>query len=182
MKERDKNLKQANFSFGHFSNKPVAQTSQAAVDKHAKAFHAEMAKQSQLAKQSKIKGVMTSSGNNLAPSSKPDDGQDTFKSMAQVLFDEKPNVGDHAKNVSSNLMKDLRSSHFQFGNNEEKGESCSHKDHPRFEIDQKEVNAHNKLVKKMQSAHFMLGSNKSMPPMSSTYKDSISLNAKNIVG
>ena len=157
MKERDKNLKQANFSFGHFSGKPVTYSSQTEIEKHAKAFHEGMAKRSQLAKQSKLKGVMSSTGNGLSDNPKPESNQDTFKSMAQVLFDEKPVVGNETSQVSNKLMKDLRSTHFQFGNNDGKIESCSHKDHPKFAIDQKGLEESKQLAKKMQSTNFVMG-------------------------
>lgn len=51
MKERGKALKQSNFSFGNFETKNTQQTIPTSVYEHAKQFHLERAKQSQLAKQ-----------------------------------------------------------------------------------------------------------------------------------
>lgn len=124
MKERDRTLKQASFSFGNFNNKPYTQSNQAGYDKYASKYQAEMSKASSVNKQNKIKGSQVSSGSRFAESSKPDDGHDAFKSMAQVQFNGESIVGDSSSNkVAKNLMNDLRSTHFQFGNNADQIES-----------------------------------------------------------
>lgn len=51
MKERGMALKKANFSFGSFENNKPQQTIPTNLYEHAKQFHLERAKQSQLAKQ-----------------------------------------------------------------------------------------------------------------------------------
>ena len=182
MKERDRTLKQASFSFGHFNNQPYSQVSQAEKDKYVNKYQAEMSKQSEIAKQSKIKGTQVSSGSKFADKAKPDDGHDVFKSMAQVLFDEKPPIQGDASQIKNDMMKDLRSSHFQFGNAPGQIESCSHKDHGKFAIDQKGMEESKQLAKKMQSANFRLGDSKNAGPAQSAYKASISNNASNFTG
>lgn len=182
MKERDRTLKQASFSFGHFNNKPYTHGTQADREKHVNKYQAEMSKQSEIAKQSRIKGTQVSSGSKFAYTGKPDDGHDAFKSMAQVNFDEKPPMQGDASNVKNQMMKELRSSHFEFGNAPGQVESCSHKDHGKFAIDQKGMEESKHLAKKMQSANFILGGSSNAGPAQSSYKASISNNASNFTG
>ena len=179
-KERGKALKQSNFSFGHFENRNTPNAIPPGLQEHAKQFHAELAKQNQIAK---LRGQELKKSNfTFSESSKPDDGKDTFKSMVQIQFDEETMKGDNIKQmknqnkeISENLQKDLRSSHFHFGNNNSALESCSHNNHPKFNIDRKGIEESEKLAKKMQSANFVLGDQKNREmPKSSTYKDSIS--------
>ena len=143
-KERGIALKQTNFSFGHFENKTTSNVIPPGLKEHAKQFHADLAKQNQMAK---IRGQELKKSNfKFAESSKPDDGTDTFKSMVQIQFDEETVTGDNMqqmknmnKEFSENLQKDLRSSHFHFGNNNAPNESCSHNNHPKFNIDRKGI-------------------------------------------
>ena len=179
-KERGKALKQSNFSFGHFENRNTSNAIPAGLKEHAKQFHADLAKQNQMAK---IRGQELKKSNfKFAESSKPDDGSDTFKSMVQIQFDEEIVRGDNMqqmknsnKEISENLQKDLRSSHFHFGNNKDTIQSCSHNNHPKFNIDRKGIEESEKVAKKMQTANFVLGDNKNREmTKNSTYKDSTS--------
>lgn len=109
--------------------------------------------------------------------------------MVQVQFDEETIRGDNMSNMkiknkelSNSLKQDLRSSHFQFGNNNEASQSWSHSNHVKFNIDQKEKENSGKLAKKMQSTNFIIGNKKKREMTdSSTYKDltSNSLSFKN---
>jgi hypothetical protein len=183
LKERDKNLKKANFSFGHFSNKGMTSTLPVDMTEHAKQFHADLAKQNQIAKQRGLE--LKKSNFKFSEKAKHDEDDGTFKSMAQLQFDEEKFKGDSTaqmnmknKEVSENLQKDLRSAHFHFGNNKGENQSCSHNAHPKFNVDLKGMEESQKLAKKMQSAHFVLadGNTKGLP-LKSTYKDTISGNA-----
>jgi len=77
----------------------------------------------------------------------------TFQSMTQIQFDEENMKGDNAqlnqknREVSKNLQKDLRSSHFKFGNNNGVSGSASHNAHPKFEINTKELEESTRLAK-----------------------------------
>lgn len=145
-------------------------------------FHTDLMKQNQMAKQ---RGQELKKSNfKFSEKSKADDGLDSYKSMAQVIFDEKTVSGDSSANqVSNNMMKELRSSHFQFGNTDGTKQSCSHGDHTKFNIDTKGMEESSKLAKKMQSAHFMLGDEHNrIMQSSSVYKDSISNNGYNNTG
>jgi hypothetical protein len=104
--------------------------------------------------------------------------------MAQIQFDEEHMKGDKVaqmtqKNneMSKNLQKDLRSTHFNFGTTEGNNQSCSHNAHPKYAIDQRSLEEAGRLSKKMQHANFEIGNNKYKGlPLRSTYKDSISGN------
>lgn len=99
--------------------------------------------------------------------------------MVQIQFDEETIKGDSMSNakiknkeLSNSLKKDLRSSHFQFGNSNDTIESWSHSNHKKFTIDQKEKEESGKLAKKMQSTNFIIGNKKKREMIdSSTYKD-----------
>jgi hypothetical protein len=180
MKQRGTNLKQANFSFGHFNNAGSLNTIPTEAVKNSNKYHTDLEKQSQIAKQRGLE--LKKSNFKFSEKNKADDKKSTFKSMAQLQFDEENFKGDNVaqmnnlnKEMSNNLKKDLRSSHFHFGNNESNSQSASHDAHGKFNIDPKGKEESTKLAKKMQSAHFSLGDKKQAGiPLRSTYKDSIS--------
>lgn len=181
MKQRGQNLKQTNFSFGNFSNNSGTNSMPIDTSGRTNKYQADFAKQNQEAKQ---RGVELKKSNfKFSDKSKPND--DNFKSMAQVHFDEEHMRGDHVaqmnqnnREMSKNLQKDLRSSHFNFGNTEGDNQSCSHNAHPKYAIDQKGLEESGRLAKKMQQPNFEIGNNKYKGlPLRSTYKDSISGNA-----
>lgn len=182
MRQRGEKLKKANFSFGHFNNRNSLKNEPHNITDHANKFHSEMVKQKQQAKQ---RGVELKKSNfQLAKDPKYGSDSNAFKSMAQFQFNEEKITGDNMaqenkKNseISKNLQTNLRSSHFEFGNNKGNQGSCSHDAHQKFNIDQKGLDDSNKLAKKMQSSNFELGSNKYKGlPLQSTYKDSANLN------
>lgn len=178
MKERGKNLKSSNFSFGHFNNNGALKTLPADANQHSNKFHTDLAKQSQIAR---LRGQELKKSNFKFSDKNP---SDSFKSMAQMQFDEEHMKGDNValmnnqnKEVSKNLQNDLRSSHFNFGNVKGDNQSSSHNAHPKFSINPNEKDESARLAKKMQSANFILGDSKqSGIPLRSTYKDSISNN------
>ena len=120
-KQRGDKLKQSNFSFGHFNNSNGANSKNLDISGQAQKFHSELAKQNQQAKQ---RGVELKKSNFELSKNTPDNGASTFKSMAQIQFDDEQMKGDNMaqlnqnnREVSNNLQRDLRSSHFKFGNN-----------------------------------------------------------------
>ena len=118
MKERGEKLKKANFSFGHFNNSSVQNSKSVNISGQANKFQLYMMKQNQEAKQ---RGIELKKSN-FDLSKKNDNGKSTFQSMAQIQFDEENMKGDNMaqlnkgnNEVSKGLQKDLRSSHFKFG-------------------------------------------------------------------